>query len=68
MSQNVFMACYYEHKDRTGHDIYNQRAGRVPTYMNCNVCLYLDSEKRRYEELEAKHYAELQAEHEKGDA
>ena len=52
---NLFMAIYHEHKDRTHHDIYS--AGRFSTLTHkCDVCLYLDSLKREYEEEERKYH------------
>jgi hypothetical protein len=56
MSQNLFFALAAEHKQRTGHDIFRQFS---MTYMSCDVCLYLDAEKRRMEESE--HFRELEA-------
>ena len=57
MSMNLFMAIYHEHKARTGHDIYKRKP---LTYINCDVCLYLDAEKRVHDQAEARHYQDLE--------
>lgn len=52
---NVFMAIYEEHKARTRHDVYTQ--GQYSTLATtCNVCLWLDSEKRDLEKAEREYY------------
>jgi hypothetical protein len=50
---NLFMAIYEEHKQRTGHDIFKQRSF---SNLHCNVCLYLNAEKRKAEEEEREYY------------
>ena len=60
-TQNLFMALYEEHKQRTGHDVYNYNKFRPP-WLHCNVCLNLDNLKKSQEKAEAEHYEELRQE------
>lgn len=57
IENDLFLALYYEHQQRTGHDIFKRRL----TYLSCNVCLYLDKIKREYEAAERKYYEEREA-------
>ena len=55
MIDNLFHAIYNEHLQRTGHDIF--KIDRFnPVWMYCNVCLYLDAEKRIHEQVEREYY------------
>ena len=46
---NILMAIFHEHKARTGHDVF--RVGRqISLRVNCDVCMYLDAERREIEE------------------
>lgn len=54
---NLFMAVYYEHKARTGHDIFKRNSF---SFIGCNVCLYLDAEKRKYEKAKKEYYEEME--------
>ena len=55
MDDDLFMAVYEEHKQRTRHDVFT--AGSLSTTkLNCNVCLYLDSIKRKREKAEREYY------------
>ncbi len=56
MSVNLLLAIYYEHKARTGHDAFQ------PSIRHCDVCMFLNAEKRAMENAEAEHFAKLEAE------
>lgn len=58
-AQDLFMALVEEHKQRTAHDIF-RRDRFKPTWMGCNVCLYLDKMKREYENEEANYFKSLE--------
>ncbi len=61
MSQNIFYALAAEHKQRTGHDIFNE-ATRLRNSC-CDVCLYLKSEKHDQDRAEADYYRRAEVEH-----
>jgi hypothetical protein len=50
---DLFMATYHEHKDRTGHDIYEQEPLSVAGN-TCMVCIYLRKADSRRQEQERK--------------
>lgn len=58
---NVFLAIYEEHKQRTRHDIYAQRALST-LEITCSVCLHLGAEKRQLEKEEREYYEKLEQE------
>ena len=65
MEINLLLAIAEEHKQRTGHDALSQPTGisaRLPTWMNCNVCLHLSAAKKKMENAERRHYEEMAAE------
>ena len=49
---DLFFAVYYEHKGRTGHDVFRNTS----LYINCDVCLYLDKIKKEHEKEEREYF------------
>ena len=56
---NLLLAIHAEHNQRTGHDIFKQDSLSTLA-MHCDVCLYMQAEKRDIDEAEKRYYAELQ--------
>ena len=52
---NLFLALLAEHKQRTGHDPLNTNS---LSYLRCDVCLYLNAEKRDLDKAEEQYYKE----------
>lgn len=50
MSMNLMLAIYYEHKERTGHDIF--KAGNLYNKQLCNVCMFIHAENKDLEKQE----------------
>lgn len=65
MLTDTAWAIYYEHKERTGHDVYDWPGGQRPlSLIGCMVCIHLDNLKKEFED--AQHQAML-ANHGLGD-
>jgi len=52
---NLLLAIYEEHKQRTRHDVFNQREFGT-LHITCDVCLYLKCEKDEMDKKEAEYY------------
>lgn len=50
------LALHAEHKQRTGHDAFTRNFTHVAA---CDVCLFLDAEKRDMDKSEAAYYESL---------
>lgn len=61
---NLFLALCAEHKQRTEHDIFTQGVFDI-THINCDVCLFLSSERRRLEVERTDFLASLQQQNKK---
>ena len=65
MSMNLLLAPAAEHKQRTGHDIWT--ANRFSTlHLTCDVCLFLNAEKRVMDEDREEHFAAVLESHNQG--
>ena len=54
---NLLLAIYYEHKQRTGHDVFTKNN----QYLHCDVCLYIDAEKRKLDKAEKEYFEQAEA-------
>lgn len=52
---NAMMAIYYEHRQRTGHDVFAENEFGALRF-TCDVCMYIHSEKRDCDKAEKEYY------------
>lgn len=57
MNLNLMLAIFEEHKQRTSHNVFENRYCWI---YNCNVCMYLDACKREMDKEEEEAYLKEQ--------
>ena len=58
------MAVYYQHEQTSDHNNFSRNNNKsIPTWMNCNTCLYLNKIEKQMLKDEADYYAEIERQH-----